>query len=167
MEMIISWIKTIAATSIAGAVIYFLAPKGSSEKALRLVVAFSLIASILSPFISGVFKEENLWDFISIQEAGIMADDEAEKYASQYMTSLSEKNASILKRETAEILDSTGFKYSDIEISTDITQSSGIVISKIKIILKDKINSENVSEMKEKIKELTGTEPEFYFADGE
>lgn len=167
MEMIVSWIKTIAATSIAGAVIYFLAPKGNSEKALRLVVAFSLIVSILSPFISGVFKEEDIWEFIDIQEAEAAAEDEAEKYAQQYMSSLSGKNVSILRQEIAGLLDASEFKYSDIEISTDITPSRGIVISKIKIILTDEMNSENVSEMKEKIRELTGTEPEFHIADGE
>ncbi len=169
MEMVADWIKTIAATSIAGAVIYFLVPKGHSEKALRLVVSFSLIFSILYPFLSGAVESDvdlsNLLN-LNIEEIEIQADDKAEEYAKVYNDSIASESISILKKNIEEHLDSLKFKYSDIEISTDITDDSGIVINKIKIIISENEAEQDLSYIQEEIKELTGINPEFDVSDG-
>lgn len=167
MEMVADWIKTIAATSIAGAVIYFLVPKGHSEKALRFVVSFSLIFSILYPFISGAVKSDvDLSNVLNIEEIEIQADNKVEEYAKIYNDSLSAESILILKENVEELLDSLKFKYSDIEISTDITEDSGIVINKIKIIISENEAEQDLSYIQEEIKELTGINPEFDVSDG-
>ncbi len=168
MEMIADWLKMIAAASIAGAVVYFLVPKGNLEKALRLVVAFSLITAILYPFLSGVFEKEfDLYGIVDFENIEAEADNSAEKYADLYSASLSDKSISIIKAKTEEFLDSAEFKYSDIEIITDITEKGGIVISRIKIMVLQETTPQDTSYIKEQIKELTGLEPEFYVSDGE
>ena len=167
MEIIVDWIKTIAATSIAGAIVYFLVPKGNLEKALRLVVSFSLILSILYPFLNGVFKKDiDFSAFLSIEEIELQADDKAEEYAKIYNDSLYTESISIIKENIEELLDSLKFKYSDIEISTDITKDNGIVINKIKIVVSDKEAEQDLSHVQESIKELTGIDPEFEVLDG-
>lgn len=167
MEIIVDWIKTIAATSIAGAIVYFLVPKGNLEKTLRLVVSFSLILSILYPFLNGVFKKDiDFSAFVSIEEIELQADDKAEEYARIYNDSLYTESISIIKENIEELLDSLKFKYSDIEISTDITKDNGIVINKIKIVVSDKEAEQDLSHVQESIKELTGIDPEFEVSDG-
>lgn len=167
MEIIVDWIKTIAATSIAGAIVYFLVPKGNLEKSLRLVVSFSLILSILYPFLNGVFKKDiDFSAFLSIEEIELQADDKAEEYAKIYNDSLYTESISIIKENIEELLDSLKFKYSDIEISTDITKDNGIVINKIKIVVSDKEAEQDLSHVQESIKELTGIDPEFEVSDG-
>lgn len=167
MEIIVEWIKTIAITSIVGAVVYFLVPKGNLEKALRLVVSFSLILSILYPFLNGVIKTEfDFSEFLSIEEIEMQADDKAEEYAKIYNDALSAESISIVKESIKKLLDSSKFKYSDIEISTDITQDNGIVINKIKIVVSGIESEQNMSYVRESIKELTGIYPEFEVADG-
>lgn len=162
MEIIVEWIKTIAITSIVGAVVYFLVPKGNLEKALRLVVSFSLILSILYPFLT----EFDFSEFLSIEEIEMQADDKAEEYAKIYNDALSAESISIVKESIKKLLDSLKFKYSDIEISTDITQDNGIVINKIKIVVSGIESEQNLSYVRESIKELTGIYPEFEVADG-
>lgn len=167
MEIIVDWIKTIAATSIAGAIVYFLVPKENLEKTLRLVVSFSLILSILYPFLNGVFKKDiDFSAFVSIEEIELQADDKAEEYAKIYNDSLYTESISIIKENIEELLDSLKFKYSDIEISTDITKDNGIVINKIKIVVSDKEAEQDLSHVQESIKELTGIDPEFEVSDG-
>ena len=167
MEIIVDWIKTIAATSIAGSIVYFLVPKGNLEKALRLVVSFSLILSILYPFLNGVLKKDiDFSAFLSIEEIELQADGKAEEYVKIYNDLLSAESISIVKEKIEELLDSLKFKYSDIEISTDITQDNGIVINKIKIVISEKETKQDLSYVRESIKEMTGIDPEFEVSDG-
>lgn len=166
METIAAWIKTIAATSIAGAVIYFLVPKGKSEKALRLVVSFSLIAAILSPFLSGAFKGDmDFSNALNIEKIEEQAADKAEEYAAAYNTYLLDESIYLLKGRTEEILDSLGFKYTDVQISTDITEGNSIVISKIKISVAEEAD-QDFSKAQEAVREVTGINPEFDVSDG-
>lgn len=167
MEIVIDWVKTIAATSIAGAVIYFLVPKGNTEKALRLVVSFSLLFSILSPFLSGAIKADiDFSNFMNIEEIEIEADEKAKEYAQLYSDSISEKSVTVVKENIESLLDSLKFKYSDIEIITDISEESGIVISNIKIIISEEESKQDLTYVQGEIKELTGINPEFDVSDG-
>ncbi|MCL2106251.1 MAG: stage III sporulation protein AF [Oscillospiraceae bacterium] len=52
MEAIRAWAVTVAVASLAGGVVWLMAPKGSVRKSLRVVVAVFLVAAFLSPLLS-------------------------------------------------------------------------------------------------------------------
>ena len=72
----------------------------------------------------------------------------------------------IVKNNIKSLLESLKFKYSDIEISTDINEEAGIVISNIKIIISEEESKQDLTYVQGKIKEFTGINPEFDVSDG-
>lgn len=168
MEMIANWIKTIAATSIAGAVIYFLVPKGNLEKSVKLVVSFSLIFSVLYPFISGTLKGNvDLADFKAIKEIEEEADEKAMYYGQEYSKIIYEKTTSEIENNISDFLDGMEVKYNDIEIHTDITENGSIVISKVRIVLLKNETQERLDTIQEEIITMTGVKPDFDVSHGE
>ena len=103
---------------------------------------------------------------MNIEEIEIEADEKAKEYAQLYSDSISEKSVTVVKENIESLLDSLKFKYSDIEISTDINEESGIVISNIKIIISEEESKQDLTYVQGEIKELTGINPEFDVSDG-
>ena len=103
---------------------------------------------------------------MNIEEMEIEADEKAKEYAQLYSDSISEKSVTVVKENIESLLDSLKFKYSDIEIITDINEESGIVISNIKIIISEEESKQDLTYVQGEIKALTGINPEFDVSDG-
>ncbi len=145
MEGIKIWVTAIAVTSIMASVVYILAPKGSTQKIVRVSVFAFILSSSLTSFLSqDIELEFNLpeLEYNSQQEEKLL-------------DNIRESMEALVVKNMNDILKSMGIDGANIKISTDKKEDNSIVITETLITIPDKYI--NMSEqIKVKIKKELG-----------
>lgn len=131
MEFLKQWAISICACGIIGTIFSMIAPKGSMEKILNLVIAVFIFTSILTPFmkigdVNFDFGENNISSTENLE-------DMVEKSNEIALTS-----ARLSAQEVVgEFLENNGFPESKVTIKMESDDENNISIKTIKIVLSE------------------------------
>lgn len=147
MDEIKQWAFGITISAIAGAIILFFAPNGSTEKLVRTAVSLFLMCAILSPFVSNAdpMKIINALELPEAQSAPTASDEAAEHLQSE------------LKEKISDILNECGIKNADIRISINIENGNEMKIDSVQIFA-EKIYENNFENAEKNLKNQLGIE---------
>ena len=147
MNEIRQWAFGITISAIAGAIILFFAPGGSTEKLVRTAVSLFLMCAILSPFVSHAdpMKIINALELPEAQSAPTTSDEAAEHLQSE------------IKEKISDILNECGIKNADIRISINIENGNEMKIDSVQIFA-EKIYENNFENAEKNLKNQLGIE---------
>lgn len=147
MEEIKRWAFGITISAIAGAIILFFAPGGSTEKLVRTAVSLFLMCAILSPFVSNAdpIKIIKALELPEAQSAPTTSDEAAEHLQSE------------IKEKISDILNECGIKNADIRISINIENGNEMKIDSVQIFA-EKIYENNFENAEKNLKNQLGIE---------
>ncbi len=147
MDGIRQWAFGITISAIAGAIILFFAPNGSTEKLVRTAVSLFLMCAILSPFVSNAdpMKIINALDLPEAQSAPTTSDEATEHLQSE------------LKEKISDILNECGIKNADIRISINIENGNEMKIDSVQIFA-EKVYENNFENAEKNLKNQLGIE---------
>ncbi len=150
MEILRQWIISVSFAAIAGALIYLLAPKGSTERAVRTVVAVFLIASVAAP-LTGL-KENK----VNLSGAGTpVLQQNASALEDLLLQQANETTQDTLQGILKAYLEQRGLSAGQILLKTDILDNGRIEIREVKIKL-DGTARVTAGELEEAILTQTG-----------
>lgn len=137
MIVLRQWAICITASSLVGAVIYALSPKGKVQKAMQVVISVFFLCAILSPFIAGKeisFKDEI--EKVSVSEyKESKPKQKLDTNINNQMISASKK---LIEEQTKSILYSYQIYSGQICANMDIDDEGSIFIKTIEINLTSK-----------------------------
>lgn len=147
MNEIRQWAFGITISAIAGAIILFFAPGGSTEKLVRTAVSLFLMCAILSPFVSNAdpMKIIKALELTEAQSASTTSDEAAEHLQSE------------IKEKISDILNECGIKNADIRISINIENGNEMKINSVRIFA-EKIYENNFENAEKNLKNQLGIE---------
>ncbi|MBQ3004958.1 MAG: hypothetical protein IJD88_03415 [Clostridia bacterium] len=145
MEGIKIWITAVAVTSVMASIVYILAPKGSTQKIVRISVftfiLTSSIASFMSQDIDLEFKLPEL-EYKSYRQERLL-------------DNIQESMESLIVKNMNNILKSMGVEGANIKITTDKKEDNSIVITETLITVPEKYKKMS-EQIKTKIKKELG-----------
>ncbi|MBQ6708949.1 MAG: hypothetical protein IJM97_08380 [Clostridia bacterium] len=145
MEGIKIWITAVAVTSVMASIVYILAPKGSTQKIVRISVftfiLTSSIASFMSQDIDLEFKLPEL-EYKSYRQERLL-------------DNIQESMESLMVKNMNNILKSMGVEGANIKITTDKKEDNSIVITETLITVPEKYKKMS-EQIKTKIKKELG-----------
>lgn len=132
MEALQSWALCITFSAVGALLVHALAPKGATEKAMRVMISLFLLSAILSPLLSGNGITLTLPD----QGTGNL---EAQVEAAQQKVNLAlAQQARQEIEEAAQLaLAEIGVTQVEIQVDMDIADDSIISITELKIFVSD------------------------------
>ncbi len=123
MNEIKQWAFGITISAMAGAIVLFFAPEGSTEKLVRTAVSLFLMFAILSPFLSNAdpMKIINGLELPEARSASSTNDEAVEHLQDE------------IKEKISDILNECGIKNADIRISINIENGNEMKIESVQI----------------------------------
>ncbi len=152
MEAIKQWIICIIICSIITAIVSVLSPTGSTERAIRTVVAVFMICAFLSPFWSGVGIDTD-FEFPDFKAK------ESELSSEIVKTMLSETEIQS-EIKIRELLESLSVEFKEIKVYADINKENTIFIRFISLTLPEKF-SHREKQIASNLKSMFSSEVEF------
>lgn len=143
MEFFKQWAISICACGIIGTVFSMIAPKGSMEKILHLVIAVFIFTSVLLPFLK--MGDVNL----SFDEANFSSEqslDELVERSNEITLSTSKVS---VEKAVSEFLVSNNFSDAKVKAKIDSDENNNIIVNSIEIGLPSEViaQSENVTNL--------------------
>ena len=126
METLRSWALTVALSALAGGIVWLLAPKGSVQKAVRMVVAVFLLSAFLTPVLRAGSINWELPE--ALPPPSIAGFDEV--VSKQLQAAVEEE----IRGRYARILEARGLA-GQIDLRTDILSDGSINIASAKVIV--------------------------------
>lgn len=131
MVVLRQWAICITATSIVGAVIYALAPKGKTEKAMKVIISVFFLCALLSPFLTGEkfnFKDE-------IKLASTTDYKETKELKSNINNQMIDVSKHTIEQQIKNILYANKITCGQICANMDINEDKSIFIKTIEVFL--------------------------------
>lgn len=150
MDFIKQWVLSVTFAALAGTLIYLLAPKGATERAMRTVVAVFLIAAIFLPFASLRDIDLSLPAANELQlERGAKQLEDA--VAERALLSAREAVCAVIRQE----LELREIRYGQIVLNMDIQEDTSIGIREAYVELAEG-NPVSPQELEKQLLEATG-----------
>lgn len=137
MVVLRQWAICITASSLVGAVVYALAPKGNIQKAMKVVISIFFICAILSPFLAGKkisFKD----DIEKVSISKYKENSVNKKINSNINNEMLKASKNLIEQQTKSILYSQQIYNGQIHANMDIDKKGSIFIKTIEINLTSK-----------------------------
>ncbi len=127
METVKQWMICIIVCSLIGTLTTVLMPKGSTQRAMKVVISVFLVSAFLSPFLGGerIDFQEKLPEF-SFHKESLVSE------ITEIMMKEAEKQTVI---KTKELLADLSVEYVSVEAQASVDNEENIFIENIKIIL--------------------------------
>lgn len=129
MEVLKQWAVTVIFSSIFGAAVQLLTPKGKMERAVKTTVSLFFLCALLSPFLTGKF--DFAWDDF---------DDKKLFFKSEILSQQENLNKTVLNQMQTEaeniiykMVRSADINEASVNVDMDISEENSIVINEIKI----------------------------------
>ncbi len=152
MEAIKQWIICIILCSLVTAVVSVLSPTGSTERALRTVVAVFMICAFLSPFFGGISIETD-FEFPDFEAK----ENELSSEITETMLAETETQSEI---KIKDLLDGLSVEFKEIKVQADINKENSIYIRFISLTLHEKF-SYREKQIASNLKSMFSSEVEF------
>lgn len=130
MEALQSWAMCIVFSAVGALLVHALAPKGATEKAMRVMVALFVLSAILSPFLSG----EGISLTLPSQGFENM-EDQMDAALEKVNRSVAEQARRSIEEQAQSALAQIGITDAEIQVDMDIADNSVISITELKISL--------------------------------
>ena len=129
MEFLRSWMLSVTSSALAGMLVYILAPKGGTKKAVRTVAAVFFLTAFFLPFGKLAAGDFILPDFALEDSSQAMPPALEEALQSQVLRAREDAIAQTVEAELAR----RGLPPAEIEFGMDILPEGGIAITVVRI----------------------------------
>lgn len=132
MEALQSWALCITFSAVGAFLVHALAPKGATEKAMRVMISLFLLSAILSPLLTGKGITLTLPD----QGTGDL-DEQVEAVQEKVNLALAQQARQEIEEAAQQALAEIGISEAEIQVDMDIADDSIISITELKVFLSD------------------------------